>query len=410
MHPLHTAIAQEQEFCARNYHPLPVVLTRGAGVHAWDTEGRQYLDMMSAYSALSFGHSHPRLVAALIDQAQRLALTSRAFHSDQLGPFVKRLCELTRQDMALPMNTGAEAVETAIKAARKWAYEMKGVPEGMAEIVSCEGNFHGRTTTIVGFSSEQGYREGFGPFAAGFKRIPYGDLDALERAITPNTAAFLVEPIQGEAGIIVPPEGYIAAAAKLCKQNNVLFIADEVQTGLGRTGKLLACDHDKVIPDGLILGKALGGGLLPVSAFLAKSEVMDVFQPGSHGSTFGGNPLAARVGLEALNLLVDEKLAERAAELGLWFESRLRAIASPLIRVVRGKGLMIGVEIDPAYANAREVCERLLGRGILTKDTHDTVVRFAPPLIVTKADLESAADALRVVLGELETTRVKKRA
>jgi len=410
MHPLHTAIAQEQEFCARNYHPLPVVLTRGAGVHAWDTAGRQYLDMMSAYSALSFGHSHPRLVAALTDQAQRLALTSRAFHSDQLGPFLKRLCEVTRQDMALPMNTGAEAVETAIKAARKWAYEMKGVPEGMAEILSCEGNFHGRTTTIVGFSSEQDYREGFGPFAGGFKRIPYGDIDALAKAITPNTAAFLVEPIQGEAGIVVPPEGYIAAAARLCKQNNVLFIADEVQTGLGRTGRLLACDHENVIPDGLILGKALGGGLLPVSAFLAKTEVMDVFEPGSHGSTFGGNPLAARVGLEALNLLVDAKLSERAAELGPWFENQLRAIASPLIRTVRGKGLMIGVEIDPAYATGREVCERLLAHGILTKDTHETVVRFAPPLIIEKADLNDAVEQMRAVLGELETSRVRKRA
>lgn len=410
MHPLHTAIAQEQEFCARNYHPLSVVLTRGSGVHAWDTEGRQYLDMMSAYSALSFGHGHPRLVAALTDQAQRLALTSRAFYSDQLGPFLKRLCEITRQDMALPMNTGAEAVETAIKAARKWAYEMKGVPAGMAEIISCEGNFHGRTTTIVGFSSEQGYREGFGPFAGGFKRIPYGDIAALTKAITPNTAAFLVEPIQGEAGIVVPPEGYLAAAAQLCKQNNVLFIADEVQTGLGRTGKLLACDHEKVIPDGLILGKALGGGLLPVSAFLAKTEVMDVFQPGSHGSTFGGNPLAARVGLEALNLLVEEKLTERSAELGQWFMTRLRAIASPLIRVVRGKGLMIGVEIDPAYATAREVCDRLLARGILTKDTHDTVVRFAPPLIIEKAELETAAEQLRAVLSDLEAARVKRRA
>ena len=410
MHPLHTAIAQEQEFCARNYHPLPVVLTRGAGVHAWDAAGRQYLDMMSAYSALSFGHSHPRLVAALIDQAQRLALTSRAFHSDQLGPFLKRLCEVTRQDMALPMNTGAEAVETAIKAARKWAYEMKGVPEGMAEIISCEGNFHGRTTTIVGFSSEQGYREGFGPFAAGFKRIAYGDIGALTKAITPNTAAFLVEPVQGEAGIVVPPVGYLAAAAKLCRQNNVLFIADEVQTGLGRTGKLLACDHENVIPDGLILGKALGGGLLPVSAFLAKTEVMDVFEPGSHGSTFGGNPLAARVGLEALNLLVDEKLSERAAELGPWFENKLRAIGSPLIRAVRGKGLMIGVEIDPGYATAREVCERLLTHGILTKDTHDTVVRFAPPLIIEKAELDVAVEQLRAVLSELETSRVKKRA
>ena len=405
-----TLLALEEAYCARNYSPLPVVLARGAGVHAWDTAGKRYLDMMSAYSALSFGHGHPRLVAALTDQAQRLALTSRAFHSDQLGPFLERLCEVTGQEMALPMNTGAEAVETALKAARKWAHTVKGVPDGQAQIIACEGNFHGRTTTIVGFSSEPGYKAGFGPFAGGFAQVPYGDAQALARAITPHTAAFLVEPIQGEAGIIVPPEGYLAECARICKERNVLLIADEVQTGLGRAGRLLACEYDDVKPDGLILGKALGGGLLPVSAYLSSRALMSVFQPGDHGSTFGGNPLGARVGLESIELLMEERLWERAAELGDHLQRRLRALQSPLVKDVRGRGLLIGMEIDPAFATARDVCERLLDKGILTKDTHDTVVRFAPPLIVEKADLDWAVEGIAAVLADIVELRMRKRA
>ena len=410
--PIHSnpAIALEEKFCAHNYHPLSVVLVRGEGIYAWDEGGKRYLDMMSAYSALSFGHGHPRLIAALTDQAKRLALTSRAFYSDQLGPFLERLCEVTGQECALPMNTGAEAVETALKAARKWAYKIKGVPDGCAEIITCEGNFHGRTTTIVGFSSEPGYRDGFGPFGGGFTRIAYGEANALSAAITPKTAAFLVEPIQGEAGIIVPPAGYLAECARLCKLHNVLLLADEVQTGLGRAGKLLACEHENVKPDGLILGKALGGGLLPVSAFLARREVMDVFQPGDHGSTFGGYPLAARVGLEAINLLMEEKLWERSAELGDGFMAGLRALKSPLVREVRGKGLLIGIDIDPAFATAREICDRLLNYGILTKDTHDTVVRFAPPLVIQKAELDWALQQVRSALSEFENSRLKMRA
>ena len=408
--PSHPAIALENQFCAHNYFPLEVVLSRGEGIYAWDDSGKRYLDMMSAYSALSFGHAHPRLIAALTDQAKRLALTSRAFYSDQLGPFLKRLCEVTGQDVALPMNTGVEAVETAIKAARKWAYTVKGVPEGMAEIICCEGNFHGRTTTIVGFSSEPAYRDSFGPFAGGFKRIAYGDAKALAAAITAHTAAFLVEPIQGEAGIIVPPAGYLAECARLCREHNVLLLADEVQTGLGRAGKLLACEYENVKPDGLMLGKALGGGLLPVSAFLARREVMDVFQPGDHGSTFGGNPLGARVGLESLNLLMEEKLWERSAELGDYFMAKLKALNSPLIREVRGKGLLIGIDIDASFATARQVCERLLNYGILTKDTHHSVVRFAPPLIIQKADLDWALVQIQMVLNEIERLRLQKRA
>ena len=408
--PSHPAIALENQFCAHNYFPLDVVLSRGEGIYAWDDSGKRYLDMMSAYSALSFGHAHPRLIAALTDQAKRLALTSRAFYSDQLGPFLKRLCEVTGQDVALPMNTGVEAVETAIKAARKWAYTVKGVPDGMAEIICCEGNFHGRTTTIVGFSSEPAYRDGFGPFAAGFKRIAYGDAKALAAAITAHTAAFLVEPIQGEAGIVVPPAGYLAECARLCREHNVLLLADEVQTGLGRAGKLLACEYENVKPDGLMLGKALGGGLLPVSAFLTRRDVMDVFHPGDHGSTFGGNPLGARVGLEAINLLMEEKLWERSAQLGDYFMDKLRALNSPLIREVRGKGLLIGIDIDASFATARQVCERLLSYGILTKDTHHSVVRFAPPLIIQKTDLDWALEQIQMVLNEVERLRLQKRA
>jgi ornithine--oxo-acid transaminase len=387
-------IEQEQKYCAHNYHPLPVVLTRGEGAYVWDDAGNRYLDMMSAYSAVSHGHCHPRLVRTLTKQAQTLAVVSRAFYSDQLAPFLKKACELTGQDRALPMNSGAEAVETALKAARKWAYKVKGVATDRAEIIICHGNFHGRTIAIVGFSSEAQYRDGFGPFAPGFKEIPFGDVEALEKAITPNTAAFLVEPIQGEGGIIVPPQDYLARCAELCKRNNVLLICDEIQTGLGRTGKLLACEHDGVKPDGLILGKALGGGLLPVSMFLAREDVMAVFQPGDHGSTFGGNPLAASVGLEALNVLIEEGLIMRAAELGDYFQQALRALKMPLIRAVRGRGLLIGVEFDPAKITARTICERLMQHGVLSKETHETVVRFAPPLVISREQIDTAVTAL----------------
>jgi ornithine--oxo-acid transaminase len=393
-------IALERRHGATNYDPLPVVLTRGEGPWLWDEQERRYLDMLSAYSAVSFGYGHPKLLAAFTEQARRLAVTSRAFHSDRLPPFLAKLCEVTGMDRALPMSTGAEAVETAIKCVRKWAYSVKRVPRDRAEIIVCEGNFHGRTSTIVGFSSEAQYREGFGPFAPGaFVLVPFGDARALEAAITPNTAAFLVEPIQGEAGIVVPPDGYLAECERICRRHNVLLVVDEVQTGLGRTGKVLAIHHEGVKPDGIILGKALGGGLMPVSAFCAREDVMGVFRPGDHGSTFGGNALGAAVGLASLELLLEENLAERAASLGEHLLRRLKAIASPVIRDVRGKGLLIGVELDPRHASARRFVETLLKHGVLSKDTHGTVARFAPALIVERADLDWAVerviDALR---------------
>jgi ornithine--oxo-acid transaminase len=394
-------IELENRFCARNYDPLPVVLCKGSGVWLWDTGGKRYLDMMSAYSAVSFGHSHPKLLAALMEQAQQLAITSRAYYTDQLGPFLQLLCEMTGQDRALPMNTGTEAVETALKAARKWGHKVKGIPDGRAEIIVCHGNFGGRTTTIVGFSSEPQYRDGFGPFACGFVSVPFGDAAALEAAITPHTAAFLVEPIQGEAGIIVPPAGYLAQCRDICARHNVLLICDEVQTGLGRTGRLLACEHEQVKPDGLILGKALGGGLLPVSAFLAREDVMQVFAPGDHVSTFGGNPLAAAVGATALRMLRDEGLIERAEFVGRHLLAGLRAIAHPAIWEVRGKGLLIGLELKPDYVSARTFCERLLERGILSKDTHSTVVRFAPPLVISEAEIDAALETISAVCEAL---------
>ena len=396
-------IALERRHGAHNYDPLPVVLAKGKGVYLWDEQGRRYLDMMSAYSAVSLGHAHPRIVAVLTHQAGELAVTSRAYHNNRLPRLLQRLCELTGLDQALPVNTGLEAVETAIKAARKWAYRIKGVPADCAEIIACEGNFHGRSTTIVAMSSEPQYKDGFGPYPPGFKRIPYGDCAALARAITSNTAAFLVEPVQGEAGIIVPPHGYLAQCARICNENNVLLICDEVQTGLGRTGKFLAYEHEGVRPDGVILGKALGGGVLPVSAFVARHEVMEVFRPGDHGSTFGGNPLAAAVALEALSVIVEERLPERSARLGGYLLSELRCIRSPLIREVRGMGLFIGMEIDPAYASARQVCDRLMARGILSKDTHGTVVRFAPPLIVTREQLNWALQQIRHVFNDWDS-------
>jgi len=399
---MNNTIAVEDRYCAHNYAPLPVVLVKGEGVYVWDDQGRRYLDMMSAYSAVSHGHCHPRLVEVMTEQARRLAVVSRAFYSDRLAPFLQRLCEVTGQDMALPMNTGAEAVETALKAARKWAYTVKGVAPDQAEVIVCENNFHGRTIAIVGMSSEAQYREGFGPFAPGFKIIPYGDAAALAAAITPNTAAFLLEPIQGEGGIVIPPRGYLAECARLCKDRNVLLLCDEIQSGLGRTGRLLASDHEAVKPDGLILGKALGGGLLPVSAFLARREVMAVFQPGDHGSTFGGNPLASVVALEALNIIDQDRLAERAMALGDYFLARLKEISSPLIKEVRGKGLLIGVEVHGERIAARRVCEALMEQGILSKETHDTVIRFAPPLIVTEEQLDWALTRISQVFEALE--------
>ena len=396
----------EQRYCAQNYLPLPVVLVRGEGVFVWDDEGNKYLDMMSAYSAVSHGHANPRLVKVVQDQAARLNIVSRAYHTDKLGPFLQRVCELTGMDMALPMNTGAEGVETALKAARKWAYKVKGVPQDAAEIIACAGNFHGRTIAVIAFSSEEQYRDGFGPYPAGFKLAEFGNLQSLEELITPNTAAFLVEPVQGEAGIIVPPDGYLKACEALCRKHNVLLIADEVQTGLGRTGKLLACEHEDVKPDGLILGKALGGGIVPVSMFLAKREVMSVFSPGDHGSTFGGNPLAAAVGLEALNILVEDDLPACSAAMGSYMLDALREFDSPLIKGIRGIGLFVGVEIDPALATARDVCERLVQRGVLSKETHDTVVRLAPPLTITRGEIDWALEQLSTVLGEMDELRI----
>ena len=393
-------IALERRYGATNYAPLPVVLARGEGVWLYDEEGRRYLDMLSAYSAVSFGYGHPKLVKVLAEQAQRLAITSRAFYSDRLPPFLARLCEITGMDRALPMTTGAEAVETAIKCVRKWAYKVKGVPKDKAELIVCTGNFHGRTSTIVGLSTEPQYRDDFGPYAAGTRHVPFGDARALEAAITPNTAAFLVEPVQGEAGIIVPPEGYLTEAARICRANNVLLVVDEVQTGLGRTGKVLACQHEGVKPDGLVLGKALGGGLIPVSAFLAREEVMGVFKPGDHGSTFGGNALGAAVGLASLNVLVEEKLAERAATMGDYLLRRLQSIASPVIKDVRGKGLLVGLELDTARVSAREFVETLLKHGVLSKDTHGTVARFAPALIVEREQLDWGVERIRDALGE----------
>ena len=395
-------IDRERTFGARNYDPLPVVLARGEGSWLVDVDGHRYLDLMSAYSAVSFGHAHPRIVGALIAQAQRLGVTSRAYHNDRLPQLLERLARLTGLDRALPANGGAEAVETAIKAARKWGHKVKGIAEGRAEVIGCEGNFHGRTITACGLSTEPQYRDGFGPFPPGLLTIPYGDADALARAITPRTAAFLVEPIQGEGGIVVPPPGYLAQCARICRDRRVLLICDEIQTGLGRTGRLLASEHDGVAPDGVILGKALGGGLLPVSAFVATNDVMQVFAPGDHGSTFGGNPLAAAVALAALDVLEDEKLVERSAELGAWLLAELQDLRSSVVRDVRGRGLFVGIEVDARRVTARPVVDRLLTRGILSKDTHGTVVRIAPPLNIARGDLAWAIGEIRAVFREIE--------
>lgn len=393
----------EDGFAARNYAPLPVMLESGAGCWLKDIDGRPYLDLMSAYSANSFGHAHPRLLAALSAQAGQLAVTSRAYYNRRLPQFVRRLALLTGYERVLPVNTGLEAVETALKAARKWAYRLKGVPEDCAEIIACDGNFHGRSIAIVGLSAEAAYRDGFGPFPPGLKRIPYADPAALEAAITPYTAAFLVEPIQGEGGIIVPPAGYLASCAAICRRHNVLLIADEVQTGLGRTGRLLASQHDGVRPDGVILGKALGGGLLPVAAFLADEAVMQVFSPGDHGSTFGGNPLACSVAMAALDLLEEEGLIEKSARLGELLLARLHQLAegSDVIRAVRGRGLLAGIELDPQRLDARQLAVGLLDHGVLSKDTHDTVLRIAPPLIISPAELEWGMDRIAEAVSSL---------
>jgi ornithine--oxo-acid transaminase len=396
-------IALEDQYNARNYHPLDVVIERGEGVWVWDVEGKKYLDCLSAYSALNQGHRHPRIVQAMIDQAAKLTLTSRAFRNDQLPHFARELCEMTGYEMMLPMNSGAEAVETALKAARMWGHMVKGIPANEAEIIVCAGNFHGRTITVISFSSEPLYREGFGPFTPGFKIIPYGDADALAEAITPNTAAFMVEPIQGEAGVVAPPEGYLKRVREICDEHNVLLIADEIQTGLGRTGQLFACDWEDVTPDMITIGKALSAGMMPISAVVGAREVLGLFTPGSHGSTFGGNPLAGAVARESLRVIEEENLAERSRELGAYFKRELAAIASPYVKEIRGKGLLIGVELKAEAGGARPFCEALRDRGILAKETHHTVIRFAPPLVIEKETLDWALGEIREVLTAPQT-------
>jgi len=383
---------------AHNYHPLPIVISKAEGVWVEDPEGRRYMDMLSAYSAMNHGHCHPEVVAALKEQADRVAVTSRAFHNDQLGPFTKELTDLCGMDLALPMNSGAEAVETALKAARKWGYRVKGVPRDQAEIIVCQDNFHGRTVTIISFSTEPLYRDDFGPFTPGFKVIPYGDAKALEQAITPNTVAFLVEPIQGEAGVVVPPEGFLKQAREICDRHKVLLVLDEIQTGFGRTGKLFAHHYEGIKPDLMCLGKALGGGVLPVSAVVGSREVLGLFRAGEHGSTFGGNPLACAVARAALRVLVRDRLTERAEELGNEFMKRLRALDSPVVQQIRGKGLLIGAVLKPSTGGARPFCERLMQEGLLCKETHDYVIRFAPPLVITKEEVDWAMERIARVL------------
>lgn len=387
-------IEQTNTFGAPNYLPLPIVISEAEGIWVKDPEGNRYLDMLSAYSAVNQGHRHPKIIQALKDQADRVTLTSRAFHSDQLGPWYEKICKLAGKEMVLPMNTGAEAVETAIKAARRWAYDVKGVEDNKAEIIAMNGNFHGRTMAAVSLSSEKEYQRGYGPLLGGIKLVDFGDIEQIKSAITPNTAAILVEPIQGEAGINVPEDGYLKQIREVCDENNVLFIADEIQAGLGRTGKLFATDWDNVKPDVYILGKALGGGVFPISCILGDKEVLEVFNPGSHGSTFGGNPLACAVSNAALDVIVDEKLSERSLELGNYFKSELESIDHPAIKEVRGKGLFIGIELTE---DARPYCEKLKDLGLLCKETHDTVIRFAPPLIIDKEDLDWAIDQVKSV-------------
>ncbi len=390
-------IKLEDTYGAHNYKPLDVVLSRGEGVWVWDVEGKRYLDCLSAYSAVNQGHCHPKIMAALVEQAGKLTLTSRAFRNDQLGPFYKELCELTNSHKALPMNSGAEAVETAIKTVRKWGYKVKGVPENKANIIVCANNFHGRTITIVGFSTDPTARDGFGPFTPGFTVVPYGDAESLEKAITPETVGFLVEPIQGEAGVIIPPPGYLRKARSLCTRNRVVLIIDEIQTGLGRTGKLLAEQHEGIESDLSLIGKALSGGFYPVSAVLSNIEVMDVLNPGEHGSTFGGNPLACAVARAALRVLVEEGMVENAEKMGALFLEGLKKIASPLVKEVRGRGLLMGMELKPEAGGARQYCYKLRDRGLLCKETHDNIIRFAPPLVITRDIVEWAVEQIASV-------------
>ena len=393
-------IALEDEYGAKNYHPLDVVLTRGQGIWVWDVEGRRYLDCLSAYSAVNQGHCHPKIVKAMIEQAQRLSIVSRAFRNDQLGVFYKEICELTKSHMVLPMNSGAEAVESVIKAVRKWGYTVKGIPRGMAEIIVCQNNFHGRTITIISFSTEEQYRDGYEPLTAGFKVIPFGDADALESAITPKTVAFLVEPIQGEGGVVVPPNGYLRRVREICNKKNIVLILDEIQTGLGRTGKLFAEEHEGIEADVTLIGKALSGGLYPISAVLSNKEVLGVFHPGDHGSTYGGNPLACAVARAALKVLIEEKMIENAATVGPYFMEQLRGIKSQYVKEVRGKGLLIGVELHKEAGGARRFCAKLKDKGILCKETHEHVIRFAPPLIITKKDIDWALERIEGVLRD----------
>ncbi|WP_209123828.1 ornithine--oxo-acid transaminase [Alkalihalobacillus sp. BA299] len=392
-----TIIEKTETFGARNYNPLPVVISEAKGAWVKDPEGNKYLDMLSAYSAVNQGHCHPKIIGALKTQAERITLTSRAFHNDQLAPFYEKVAKMTGKDMILPMNTGAEAVETAVKAARRWAYDKKGVPNNQAEIIVCEENFHGRTMTAVSLSSNDEYKRGFGPMLPGIKIIPYGDLEALKAAITPNTAAFMLEPIQGEAGIRIPRDGFLKEAYELCQSENVLFIADEIQAGLGRSGKLFACDWESVKPDMYILGKALGGGVFPISVVAANRDVLEVFEPGSHGSTFGGNPLACAVSIAALEVIEEENLVARSFELGNYLKEKLQQIDNPVIKEIRGRGLFIGVELTES---ARKYCEQLKEEGLLCKETHETVIRFAPPLVIEKEDLDWAIEKIYKVLGK----------
>ncbi|MDO8501185.1 MAG: ornithine--oxo-acid transaminase [Gemmatimonadaceae bacterium] len=392
-------VALEEQWGAHNYHPLDIVVERGEGPWLFDVDGKRYLDCLSAYSAVNQGHCHPRILETMRAQAERVTLTSRAFRNDQLPLFCEELAQFCGMDSVLPMNTGAEAVETAIKAARRWGYRTKQIPQDQAQIIVCANNFHGRTTTIIGFSSEKSYQDGFGPFTPGFVTVPFGDIAAMEAAVNPNTCAILIEPIQCEAGILVPPDGYLRAVSDLCKRHDILFLADEIQTGLGRTGKPFACDHESVKPDAYILGKALSGGFYPVSAFVTRREVMDVFDPGSHGSTYGGNPLGCAVARTALDVIREEKLAERSAELGEWFIRELQTIEHPNIREIRGRGLLVGVELT---VSARPFCEALMERGLLCKETHDFVVRITPPLVVTREDLEWAVQRIRETFAAMD--------
>ncbi len=388
-------IAQNDKYGTKNYLPLPIVISQASGIWVEDPEGKRYMDMLSAYSAVNQGHCHPRIIQTLKSQAEKVTLTSRAFHNDQLAPWSEKICKLSGKSRVLPMNTGAEAVETALKTARRWGYDVKGIADNQAEIIACVGNFHGRTLGAVSLSSDPDYQRGFGPLLTGIKLVPYGDLQALKDAITPNTAAFIIEPIQGEAGINIPPQGYMKQAFELCRENRVLFIADEIQAGLGRTGKMFACEHEDIVPDMYILGKALGGGVFPISCVVADDEILGVFEPGSHGSTFGGNPLACAVSMTALDVLIEDKLVENSAELGDYFLSELKNINNPIIKEVRGRGLFIGVELTQA---ARPYCEKLKELGLLCKETHDTVIRFAPPLVITKDEIDLALSKIRQVL------------